>query len=180
MREAQFKGVEVEPLLQPLSGESFVLKSANKDEEARSDVRVLGFWSKMRQAFFDIKVVSPYARSYFGLSPQALYQKMEKAKIREYRARINEVDKGDFTPLVFTTAGGMAPQSQIVIKKLAHRLAEIKNLPLSLVSGWLSVRFSFALLRSTLVCLRGTRKKRYSPDGSPAIEVAVHESNIDF
>ena len=60
----------------------------------------------MRQAFFDIKVVSPYARSYLGLSPAALYQKMEKAKIREYRARINEVDKGDFTPLVFTMAGG--------------------------------------------------------------------------
>jgi hypothetical protein len=43
MREAQFKGVEVEPPLQPLSGESFKLKSANKEDEARSDVRVLDF-----------------------------------------------------------------------------------------------------------------------------------------
>src|ERR1700749_3491471 len=51
LREAHYPGVELEPQLQPLSGESFKLKSANEEDDARSDVKCVGFW---RQAFFDI------------------------------------------------------------------------------------------------------------------------------
>ena len=43
LREARFPGVEVEPQLQPLSGESFKLKTTNTDEDARSDVKCVGF-----------------------------------------------------------------------------------------------------------------------------------------
>ena len=35
----------MEPQLQELSVESFKYKSANKDEEARSDLQILGLWS---------------------------------------------------------------------------------------------------------------------------------------
>ena len=38
MREAGLKAVELEPQLQPLDGEAFDYKSANKDDEARSDI----------------------------------------------------------------------------------------------------------------------------------------------
>ena len=54
MREAGHTAVEVEPQLQPLSGEVFDYKSANKEAEARSDIKCCGFWSKMR---LDVKVV---------------------------------------------------------------------------------------------------------------------------
>ena len=53
-KQAGFKDVEWEPELQALSGETFKHKSANKDDEARSDLRVLGFWSRSRRAFFDV------------------------------------------------------------------------------------------------------------------------------
>jgi hypothetical protein len=95
--------VEVEPKLQPLSGEQFDLKSANKDDDARSDIKCTGFWRPLRQAFFDVKIVSPMARSYAQKSPASLYNMAEKAKIREYRQRILEVEHGDFNPLVFST-----------------------------------------------------------------------------
>ena len=36
--------VKVEPLLQPLTGESFVKKSTITDDEARVDVSARGFW----------------------------------------------------------------------------------------------------------------------------------------
>ena len=42
LREARFPRVEVEPQLQPLSGESFKLKSTNTDDDARSDVKCVG------------------------------------------------------------------------------------------------------------------------------------------
>jgi len=35
--------VETEPLLQKLSGEGFEYKSANKEDDARSDIKVTGF-----------------------------------------------------------------------------------------------------------------------------------------
>ena len=53
-KQAGFEDVEKEPELQPLSGESFKYKSANTDEEARSDLRILGFWSRQRREFFDV------------------------------------------------------------------------------------------------------------------------------
>ena len=60
MREAGHIAVETEPRLQPLNGEVFDYKSANKDDEARSDIKCCGFWSNMRPAYFDVKVVSPF------------------------------------------------------------------------------------------------------------------------
>ena len=95
LREAKFHAVETEPTLQSLSGEAFKFKSANKDDDARSDVKCLGFWRKMRQAYFDIKVVSPLARSYVSRSQPSIYRDAEKSKMREYKARIIQVEHGD-------------------------------------------------------------------------------------
>ena len=179
LRETRFRAVETEPQLQPLSGESFRLKSANKEEEARSDVKCVGFWRGMRQAYFDIKVVSPFARSNLNKPHKSLFHEAEQQKDREYKARINQIEQADFTPLVFTTAGGMAPRMQLFLKRISLLISEQQDLVNSVVSGWLRCRFSFALLRTTLICLRGTRKKRYTPHVDD-IPRAVCESRIDF
>jgi hypothetical protein len=178
MREAGHTAVEVEPKLQPLSGEVFDYKSANKEPEARSDIKCCGFWSNMRQAFFDVKVVSPFARSYARMKPAALFKMAEKSKIREYRERIRNVEHGDFNPLVFTCAGGMAPQSHLVLKRLAESLSKKQNLQVSVVSGWLRCRLSFALLRTTLLCVRATRRKKAIYDNN--IELAVSATRMEL
>ena len=178
MKEAGMRAVEVEPTLQPLSGESFERKSANRFADARSDVKCTGFWRPMRTAYFDIKVVSPYAKSYVGLSSATLYRNAENAKIREYGERIRNVEHGDFNPLVFTTAGGMAPQCHLVMKKLAGCLSEKLGLPKAMVSGWLRCRLNFALLRTTLLCVRGTRARRTFFDTN--VELAVSAARIMY
>ena len=44
----------IEPVLQPLSGESFRYATANVEDEARLDVSAHGFWgSRHQKAFFD-------------------------------------------------------------------------------------------------------------------------------
>ena len=176
MREAGLKAVELEPQLQPLDGEAFDYKSANKDDEARSDIKCCGFWSNLRQAYFDVKVVSPFARSNAHLDPAQLYKNAERAKIREYKERILNVEHADFNPLVFTTCGGMSPQSHIVLKRLAEKLSTKQNLLFSEVSGWLRCRLSFALLRTTLLCVRATRSKKISFDTN--IELAASTMKI--
>ena len=179
MKEAGHSAVEIEPRLQPLTGEHFDYKSANIESDARSDVKCTGFWRPMRTAWFDVKVVSPYSRSYYHLSPAQLYRQAEKTKIREYGERVRQVEHGDFNPLVFTTAGGMAPQCHLVIKRLAEKIAERQDIPKSIVSGWLRCRLSFALLRTTLLCVRGTRARR-NTNLDTNIELAVVAASISY
>ena len=50
-------GVSTEPRLQPLHDEVFQLRSANREDEARLDVRASNFWCKEQKAFFDIRVI---------------------------------------------------------------------------------------------------------------------------
>ena len=125
------------------------------------------------------KVVSPYSRSYSSMTTASLFRMAENSKIREYAERIRDVEHGDFNPLVFTTAGGMAPQCQVVVKKLAAVLSDKQGISKSVVTGWLRCRLSFALLRTTLLCVRGTRARRnYNNDAN--IEVAVSTARIDY
>jgi hypothetical protein len=180
MKEAGYKDVTWEPELQPLTGEKLKYKTGNSDDEARSDIRVLSFWKRMRRAFFDITAFSPYASSYSNQSMPSLFRKAEQNKKRQYNDRILNVEHADFTPMVFATSGGMGPQASIVTKRLCEKLAEKQDLPISVVSGWLRCRISFALLRSTLVCLRGTRGYRpVKTQEDSQIELAVSEARME-
>ena len=136
-----------------------------------------GILEQNATGFFDTKVVSPFARSYSSMPISRLLVSAEMAKSREYRERILNVEHGDFNPLVFTTTGAMAPQCQIVVRKLAERISERQAIQRSVVSGWLRCRLSFALLRTTLLCVRGTRKSKTNFENN--VLLAVSDSKIE-
>ena len=51
--------VGVEPMPQPLNGESFHLRSAKVEDGARLDIRAQNFWDKSRRTtFFDVRVLT--------------------------------------------------------------------------------------------------------------------------
>ena len=108
--------VTKEPLLQPLQGEEFIYKTAKVEQEARVDISARGFWNREQKSFFDLRVFNPLALCYSGLSLDAAHAKKERDKIRKYGERIINVEQSTFTPVVFTSAGGMARQSQIFLK----------------------------------------------------------------
>jgi hypothetical protein len=161
--KAGFKDVELEPGLTPLQGEEdgMNLKSANKTEDARSDIRVRDYWGNKKNAFFDVRVFYPFAPSYRTVKLSALYQRFSKEKKRQYAQRVNEVEDGSFTPLIMSSLGGMGPEMNLVIKYLAARLAggavEISDQVYSKEVNRLRCKFAFAVARSALVCLRGSR-----------------------
>jgi hypothetical protein len=182
MKEAGYKDIVWEPELLPLEGENFKFKSANKDEEARSDVRVLGFWSRLRRAFFDIAAFSPFAPSNRGKSLSRCFEMHEKRKQREYGERIRNVEHGDFTPLIVSTSGGIGVQGSVVIKRLGVRLAKKTNQHTSVAIGFLRCRLSFFILKSAILCLRGSRPLRNhepEPEQEQVIDLAVSEVGID-
>ena len=71
-----------------------------------------------------------------------------------------EVEQGTFTPLVFTNTGGMADECKRFHSRLAELIALKKGDDYATTISWITTKVSFAILRSALLCLRGTRSKR--------------------
>jgi hypothetical protein len=174
-----FHDVESEPKLAPLTGEVLQPLTAITADEARADIRVRSFFQRQRNAFFDVRVFYPHASSYLSKSLQSLYTSMEKSKKREYGDRISQVEHGSFTPLIFSSVGGMGIEANEVLKRMALVLSEARNEPYSHTMCVLRCRIAFALMRASSVCLRGSRQRRSAASNAPAIMV-LHEAMIDM
>jgi hypothetical protein len=159
-KKAGYRDVALEPRLEPLSGEVLRYRSAIREDEAKSDIRVNGFFDKKRNAFFEFRVFNPNARSYLSKSPESLYHRIAKVREREYKQRINQVDCGDFVPMIMSSTGGMGVEMQRAVKHLARTLSVKQNETYSKVAGLMRCQFAFALARAALLCLRGSRSLR--------------------
>ena len=93
--------VEVEPVLQEVTGET-LNDGANKAPYTRLDI---------------------HTHSYRGLTPKQIHKKHENEKKRQYSERVMEIEQGTFTPLVFTTTGGMADECVKYHSRLAELIA---------------------------------------------------------
>ena len=159
--------VEREPPLLPLTGEAILPQSANRRDDARADIRARGFWRRQQNAFFDVRVFYPNAPSYLHTSIPAMYRRHEQAKKREYCDRIREVEMASFTPLIFATTGGMGREATAFYKRLADGLAAKNNAAYSTTLAWMRCTLSFSLLRSAVMCIRGSRSTSHRvPDAS--------------
>ena len=148
-----------EPTLNPVSGQNLPASTVSSDG-ARLDVAADGFWgSRNERAFFDVRVFNPLAPSNSTHSIPATYKKHEREKKREYGARVREVEHGCFTPLVFSSTGGLGHEAKIVYKRLASLLSTKWERPYSSVLTWIRCCLSFSLLRSSIRCIRGYRSK---------------------
>ena len=81
----------------------------------------------------------------------------EKEKKRQYNERILEIDHGSFTPLVFSIHGGMGRECSMFYNRLAQKISEKKDIHKSTATNWIRTKLSFALLKSALLCIRGSR-----------------------
>ena len=149
--------VRSEPPLQQITTE-VLSPSSNIADDARLDVSCRSFWRDGQRAFFDIRVFNPLAPSNRRQEAQSTYITHEKEKCRQYQQRINEVEHGSFTPLVYSALGGCSPLTTAFHKRLASHLSNKKGIQYSIAIRWLRIKISFSLLRSTLLCVRGTRK----------------------
>ena len=164
MEDAGYKDVAVKPLLIPLSGEEFDLKSANTEDHARVDVAARGVWVKGSRAYFDVRVFNPLAKTHFKDSLKVAHKSNENSKKREYNQRVQQVEHGSFTPLVFSTFGGMGVEGTHFYNRIAEKIAEKRDIASSLSKSWIRTKISFSLLRTTNLCLRGSRTRLYEAE----------------
>ena len=97
-----------------------------------------------------------------------MYIHHENSKKREYNARINEIEKGSFTPLVFSCSGGKSPEADKFVKNLALKISEKKKDSYSCVVNFIRRRIRFEILRCCVISLRGERFSRISESKSVA------------
>ena len=67
------------------------------------------------------------------------------------------MEHGSFTPLVFSCFGRISGECSRFFSHTAERFANRRKEPKSTISAWIKARLNFALIRSMLLCLRGTR-----------------------
>ena len=131
-------------------------------------------------AYFDVKVFHPYASSYQSRTPANLFQTHETRKRLEYEDRIVNVDHGSFTSLVFSSTGSAGPMADTFLQRLAGKLSEKDGVSYSSTIAWLRCRFSFALLRGSILCIRGSRSRKRCPTHHSEWELAIVESRLDL
>ena len=111
----------------------------------------------------DVRMLHPNSPSYQGKKMEKIYQLHENEKKRKYNQRVIQVEKASFTPLVFSTSGGMALECTKYHKKVAELIALKTKEDYSKVMNHLRTRLRFTLLKSTLIAVRGERGKSRKP-----------------
>ena len=156
--------VSLEPVLQPLGGEVLNHATSIRENEARVDVAAKDVWTHGQKAFFDVKVFNPFAKSNQKFALASCFTHHERQKKRAYEQRVVEVENGSFTPLIFSTTGGMGRLASIFYSRLVMMLSEKRQQPFSSTMGWMRCQLSFSLLRSSILCIRGSRSSHHVHD----------------
>ena len=156
LREA-CRDVKTEPPLLPTTAENLQTASGEPPSRARLDISAVGLWSTFERTFLDIRVTHPTSPSYAGISTSTLYRQHENEKKRKYQQRVIDIEKGSFTPVVFTTSGGCGPEADRFHKRVAKLISDKRKEKYSDVVRYMRTRLSFALLKSILISLRGVR-----------------------
>ena len=76
---------------------------------------------------------------------------------------------------LFSSSGGVGKAATVTYRRLASLLSDKWNSPYSMIMGWLRCSLGFSLLRSSLMCLRGSRSRAGSP---AAVDLAVAEGYL--
>ena len=122
----------------------------------------------------------PNAPSYRRTQIGSLFHRHELEKKQEYGDRVRSVESASFTPLVFSTFGGLGREATIFYSRLANLLAVRHNIQYSQLLSWMYYIISFSLLRSAILAIRGSRTLTFAEHPSISTELCLVESHIDF
>ena len=70
------------------------------------------------------------------------------------------MEKGNFSPFVMSTTGGIAPEATAFLKRLAQKFSSKLNKFYPNIMGYLRRKLRFELLKTTLMAVRKFRKNK--------------------
>ena len=107
--------------------------------------------------FCDIRLTNANARLQKHLPVSAILKKHQKEKKSAYNSRIMNVENRTFTPLVFSLTGGKGPETFILHKHIAQKIANKTEERYEKVQTLIRCKLSFLILRPLLLRIRGSR-----------------------
>ena len=115
----------------------------------------IGVWSGCERTFGDVMVTHPTGDTNMKNPLDRVYRDCDRKKKAEYNQRIFDEERGTFTPLTYTTTGGMSQECSqkaelVAVKRKEHYSKVMRHIQTSL---------RFALLRAMLVAAHGVRGK---------------------
>ena len=87
-----------------------------------------------------------------------MYKSHEEEKKQGYLPRVLQLEKGTFTPVVFSTSGGMGKEAVRLLWQMAERMSIKRGYNYSSVVSFLRRRFCFDLLKTCVMAMRGYKK----------------------
>ena len=98
--------------------------SANTEVNARLDITADGVsGGRFERSYFDVWVFNPFAQSNLQRPLAATYRRHELEKVRQYEQRFREIKLSSFTPLIFSSSGGMGKVATTFYKPIVSMLA---------------------------------------------------------
>ena len=123
-----------------------------------ADISIRGLWQPQAVALLDVRVVDTDAPSHIHRNTVAVLSSAEEEKKRKYNSAA-KARRASFTPFVVSTDGMLGREANFLLKRLAQSISIKWEKPLGQTTGWLRAKLSFAILRATNLCLRGSRTK---------------------
>uniref|UniRef100_A0A1X7UTM5 Uncharacterized protein n=1 Tax=Amphimedon queenslandica TaxID=400682 RepID=A0A1X7UTM5_AMPQE len=114
------------------------------------------------EALLDIRVVNTDAQSYVNQSPSNVLAKAEEKKVKYLSAC--EARRALFPPICVSVDGMVGREANAFLKRLGERLSMKWARHYSEVINWIRTRLTFAIIRTSILCLRGSRTKWRSVD----------------
>ena len=136
--------------------ELIVREGSNTAPALIADLGIRGVWLPQVEALFDIRVTDADAPSYLSRSVKNVLNTAEEEKKRKYVIAA-EVRRGSFSPFVVTVDGALGPEAVLFLRRLAEKLSVRWERGYGEILGWIKARLSFAVIRATDLCLRGSR-----------------------
>ena len=150
---------------------------SNTADNARAHVSARSIWNPLERALLDVRVYHAQAPSNRILkTTPRMYSHHKKQKKRAYNTRILELERGVFTPLVFSTSGGMGEEAKILFKRVVAKMANKTGQKYSKTITFIKKRLRFDLLKTTVIALQCYRGKQ-SPSSST--EISELDLNIE-
>ena len=90
----------------------------------------------------------------------SIYAALERQKNLEYEDRIVQIKKGNFTPFVMSSTGGLGPSANIFVQHITKRISAKRREPYSKIVCLLRDAFADCLARALFMNLRASRTVR--------------------
>ena len=101
-------------------------------------------------------------------------------KKKKVNQRILDGENGSFAPLGFTTNGGISTETKQFYRRLSQLLCEKSDVSCSDASAWVKRRIRFSLLRTSIICIRGSRSKKCSIPAEKRMDIDVANRVVDI